>query len=125
MSMMCAFATKALDDYDKSILHAEEGERGVAPEGNDYENAKAFLAWLSDEGHVLYRVGKEVWWYRPPSEDIALWEGVYSTDLLPLRDHMAQCPRLHADYRTVSKCKEALQRELMSIIAINNQLPSA
>ena len=76
------FATKALDDYDKSILHAEEGERGVAPEGNDYENAKAFLAWLSDEGHVLYRVGKEVWWYRPPSEDIALWEGclLYTSD---------------------------------------------
>ena len=112
------FATKALDDYDKSILHAEEGERGVAPEGNDYENAQAFLAWLSDEGHVLYRVGKEVWWYRPPSEDIALWEGVYSTDLLPLRDHMAQCPHLHADYRTVSKCKEALQRELVSIIDV-------
>ena len=31
---------------------------------------------------------------------------------------MAQCPRLHADYRTVSKCKEALQRELVSIIDV-------
>jgi len=31
---------------------------------------------------------------------------------------MAQCPRLHADYRTMSKCKEALQRELVSIIDV-------